>query len=642
MNTQDLESSESSGVSPSQEARSDDLQELGNKNNLELKPFMNVEGCMAAIKTDKNGGKTILQLANFSAEILEDIIRDNGIEEKRYVLVQVTHKDGSILGCPKLPISELNGTAWILANCGPRAVLTGQAFTSGLIREAIQTLSENIMEIRVFTRTGWVLNGDKYFYVHAGGAIGIDGHTDRFSVDLEEGLTSYHLHLPTDLDDERRAIEVALKFLKAAPLRITVPLLAGAFLAPVSGFDQIDFIIFLTGGTGVGKSALAAAVQRFYGEQFSDRNFPGNWTSTANSLQYLAAICKDAVLGIDDFVPEGSCQYTATRFIRNLRNGNGRGRLYSDITIRPEPRPRGLIISSGEDTPIGASILASLLVCPIGPGDVSFHILSEISENLDSKTLPKAMGGYVRFLAGRLGSLGPTIKDSRLRLRDQIYIDGCHRRTGDMIAHLVVGWRLFLEYAGSCGAISEIEREKFEKLGWDALIDAGKHQATFQNSENIGVRGLELIRAVLIGLHAHLRNNGNSEKKHPEPAENYGWKEVDQDEFIPCGPYIGWVTEKEVWLFSDSAFAEAQKLARQQGKPIAASQDAWWRSMAEQGIILRGENGKLSLKREPIGSARARYKVMPLEVFEYGPAGHPHSRENGLSPIDNLKETSDE
>jgi hypothetical protein len=58
------------------------------------------------------------------------------------------------------------------------------------------------------------------------------------------------------------AVQDSLQFLSLVPDRISLPLLAAVYRAPVG---RADFSLFLTGKTGVFKTALAALCQQHFG-----------------------------------------------------------------------------------------------------------------------------------------------------------------------------------------------------------------------------------------------------------------------------------------------------------------------------------------------------------------------------------------
>src|SRR5207247_10439094 len=84
--------------------------------------------------------------------------------------------------------------------------------------------------------------------------------------------------------------------------RISLPLLAAVYRAGLGG---VDFSLFLSGPSGVCKSALAALCQQHFGAAMEARRLPASFASTANALEWLAFSAKDALLVVDDFAPTG-------------------------------------------------------------------------------------------------------------------------------------------------------------------------------------------------------------------------------------------------------------------------------------------------------------------------------------------------
>ena len=66
-----------------------------------------------------------------------------------------------------------------------------------------------------------------------------------------------------------------------------------------------------------------------------------------------------------------------------------------DTTLRPVKRPRGLIVSTGEDTPRGQSLRARLFVLELGPGDLDFELLSQAQADAAAGLYAQAMAGFL-------------------------------------------------------------------------------------------------------------------------------------------------------------------------------------------------------------------------------------------------------
>jgi hypothetical protein len=81
------------------------------------------------------------------------------------------------------------------------------------------------------------------------------------------------------------------------------------------------------------KTALLAVCQQHFGAAMDPRNLPANWTSTDNSIEGLTFLCKDTVMGPDDFKPGGTVydqqrhHQKADRIYRNAGNHAARRRM---------------------------------------------------------------------------------------------------------------------------------------------------------------------------------------------------------------------------------------------------------------------------------------------------------------------------
>ena len=78
----------------------------------------------------------------------------------------------------------------------------------------------------------------------------------------------------------------------------------------------------------------------------------------------------------------------------------------------------------------------------------------------------------------------------------------------------------------------------------------------------------------------------------PEDAACWGWQleivgvgSYEREEWRPNGERLGWIRDDDLLLDPDTAFAAAQKLARDQGTSIPIKQRTLWKRLAEQGLL---------------------------------------------------------
>jgi len=157
---------------------------------------------------------------------------------------------------------------------------------------------------------GWMKHGSDWMYLHAAGALGAAGPVTGFELQLPTTLRHYRLAWPEDPGALLRAVRSSLRFLSILPDSVGFPLLGAAYRASLG---KLDFSMFLTGKTGVFKTALAALCQQHFGAGLDARHLPASFASTAQAIQCLASQAQDALLVVDDFVPTGRHSDSAYR-----------------------------------------------------------------------------------------------------------------------------------------------------------------------------------------------------------------------------------------------------------------------------------------------------------------------------------------
>ena len=340
--------------------------------------FISEDGCICREKQTPEGPVSV-QLANFQAEIIEQVTHDDGAEQRTVLSIQGTMSGGRDLPAVQVSAEEFSRMNWPIQHWGVNAVVSAGMSSRDHLRAAIQLLSPSVARRVEYAHTGWRLIENRWLYLHAGGAIGPDGEDTTIAVALPDGLAGYRLPAPPTSEGLRLAVRASLGLLNVAKRRITFQIFASAYR---SVLGNVDFASFLVGPTGVFKSELSALEQQHFGPELDARHFPGSWSSTANALEATAFPVKDAIMVVDDFAPGGATNdiqrlhRDADRLLRAQGNHSGRQRMRADGGLRPTKPPRGLIVSTGEDLPRGQSLRARLMVNEIGPGDVNLRQLS--------------------------------------------------------------------------------------------------------------------------------------------------------------------------------------------------------------------------------------------------------------------------
>ena len=176
---------------------------------------------------------------------------------------------------------------------------------------------------------------------------------------------------------------------------------------------QAGFSLFLTGPSGVFKSALAGLCQQHYGASMDGSSLPANFADTANALESMAFSAKDELLvGIGK---PGDCRHGRNIDSdppRNVRSGMAAGRwpLKHDPQALCKPwrlqfnmKPIGTIASL--DSQVGVSFngnMTMLYVLRLGkPADYHVEFLACLRQLEKAAAVPRASE---RFAARK----GPT------------------------------------------------------------------------------------------------------------------------------------------------------------------------------------------------------------------------------------------
>jgi Domain of unknown function (DUF3854)/3'-5' exonuclease len=578
-------------------------------------------------------------LTNFTAEIVSDVVEDDGAEEKHTFEIEARLRERQRRF--EVPASRFASMNWVAEHLGASAFVYPGFGYEKHAAVAIQSLSGEIAERRYFAHTGWRKIEEEWAYLHAGGAIGPKGPLTGVEVAMGDGrLGDLVLPEPPENTALVEVVRASLRFLDLAPPGVAYPLLAAVYRAALGEAAPVDLSVHLVGPTGAHKTELTAMAQAHYGSAFNSRNLPGNWESTDNSLEKQAFLLKDAVLVVDDFAPTGTTgdvarmHRRADRLLRAQGNRSGRGRMWADGTLRPQYHPRGLVVSSGEDTPRGQSLRARMLISEISPGEVDLNVLTEMQRAAAEGLLASAMSGYVAYLTPLMGGLKESLPARQKELR-AIGV-GAHARTPDVVASLALGLETFLGFATEVGAITDTQVSQNWDAGWKALIDAAAAQAEHQASEEPTQQFREHLEAAIGGGDAHLANAQTDEK--PDNPGRWGWR-YGLDEWRPRGKRIGWVAaDGSLLLEPGVAFAMAQRTARDQGIALLVNQRTMWKRLHEKGLLASREvtRGRNTTRATIDGNRKTVIHLIPEALLPEddpnGPNDPPPGERGGSGP----------
>lgn len=544
---------------------------------------------------EKDGLTVPVTIANFTAEIIGDVIRDDGTEPEHNFELAVKICGSNQIYTGLVRAQDYPLMRWPVAIAGPEAII--YASKADHVRTGVQALSlGKTTRRRVITHTGWRHFNGRWVFYHGGGAIGEEGLIEA-DVDLPPSLTPCVLPAPPTGDRLRDVVRAVLYDLpKVAPDMIMLPLIG---CVPVAILTGADFSLFLLGITGKGKTAVYLLVQGFFGASFNEETIPANWGSTPLSIQEVAHMAKDIVCGVDDFLPKGTqiekakMHAKAETVLRGQANRSGRGRCRPDGSIRPERPPRGMIVATGEDLPHGQSLIARLVGVEVKDGDIDWDQLTVCQNQSREGVYAEVCSAFVQWLAtgNRLETLKNEARGKIHELRLKWASSGIdsHKKTANSLAQLERAWGVWLDFALDCGAIDDEERTGLREAMLEALDTIGRAQSRFLASENPAPRFIDLLKSALSSGRAHLCSVNGDKPVANLAACGWRYKEISTENgpshvWNSMGELIGWIDDDDIYLQPDSAYRIAQSVAAS-GEELPVSSRALWKCLKEEGWL---------------------------------------------------------
>ncbi|MBR59539.1 MAG: hypothetical protein CMH54_16180 [Myxococcales bacterium] len=134
-------------------------------------PYAIEDGRIGYFKVEKRGdnaGKVFMPLCNFSAQVVEEQVLDNGIDLVRRFAVEGQLADGGGLHRVEITAGQFNGMNWITDQWGVRARWSAGMGAKDRLREGIQIFSANAKLQYTYQHTGWRKINGVWQYLHGG------------------------------------------------------------------------------------------------------------------------------------------------------------------------------------------------------------------------------------------------------------------------------------------------------------------------------------------------------------------------------------------------------------------------------------------------------------------------------------------
>ena len=235
----------------------------------------------------------------------------------------------------RVPAEHYSRLNWVTEAWGMAPVIFAGQGKRDHLRAAIQMLSGSVPRRTVYGHLGWRRIGERWAYLHSGGAIRMPTERSTASRSTPAPTASWPASCRQCQRQASLPMRCAPRLVCWSSGQLRSPRRSSALIyrAPLAEPSPVDFALHLTGPTGAFKTELAALAQAHFGAAFNGRRLPASWADTANMLEKKAFLAKDAVLVVDDFAPTGTTadiqrlHREADRLFRAAGNRAGRARM---------------------------------------------------------------------------------------------------------------------------------------------------------------------------------------------------------------------------------------------------------------------------------------------------------------------------
>lgn len=416
---------------------------------------------------------------------------------------------------------------------------------------AAKYLSNKTEERTIFLHTGWREVNGVWRYLHPS--------LEDVDVELPKELDRWRLPAAAGPEECKTAIRAAFDLRKISPANplIGVVALAAPYLAAF-GITP-DFVIALTGASGTGKSAVAAATQNFFasGAPFKFDHLPANWGKfTEFAIIEMMFKIKDAILVVDEFKSnkgDRSEQARANKkfssVVSAVADNAPLGRSDPKHQLHVSECPRGLLIATAEEVVTqGGGTVGRIYLVRHRPGDIDL-CTAEAMHNTEALLYPVAMRSFVDWFGRQYVALQAAARAGFVEHRQRVCATSdLHPRTAANIGKLFTALKIATDHALDEHALTDSEVREMLAEAWQALTTGGvEEQAAVQRGTNEVDVFFERIRsAINTGNRAHLTDLSNGPpmflraKSKDDYSGMVGWSYSTGD-LRPAGQSMGFM-----------------------------------------------------------------------------------------------------
>jgi 5S rRNA maturation endonuclease (ribonuclease M5) len=562
-------------------------------------------------------------LGNFWARISHELMVDDGLNPPtvRYS-IEGGLASGQALQSVQVEARAFDKLDWIPDSWGMRPIITLPPGKSYLLVRAIKEVSmESVQREKLYTFTGWHDCDGERGFLTASGWLGEEGLNDQVRVDLGSNNLR-HYALPKEECDPEEAVRATLEFLQLGPRKVTAPLWAAMYAAPLTSLRPLNAVLSVYGTTQSGKSTLAHLALTHFGTGFvqgRDYHAPIDWTSTMTAIEAAMFLAKDVPLVIDDFAPQFSSLAEARAMhkkghhvVRSVGNRSARGRSRADLSQQNTRFPRGLVIMTAENPLIGQSIVGRMLYVGVEPGDIlpiagsnTEDKLTDLQNKAQQGFLAQAMKLYLQYLAenwGRIAKEYPALVDKAAQFARQA--GSLQNRLPDAYAVLAAAQELALRCFEDMQLVSWKDAEEMIAENNQALLGLIQNQAEQVAAESPVRKFFTAISSLLVEGKVYLAPRTQDEEYQP-PIH------ASQIGYYDPGP-----EQKLIYLRTETSLAQAKEFWRGLDENLDIMPDALRRQLRQvDGLLAQVGERQVEASRS-CGGIKQRVLVVNIQKVE--------------------------
>jgi hypothetical protein len=348
-----------------------------------------------------------------------------------------------------------------------------------------------------------------------------------------------------------------------------------------------------------------------FGKTFNGSNLPENWSSTGNAIEKKAALAKDAMLVVDDFVARGTqsdvarMHRDAERVLRSQGNQSGRDRMTSTTELRGANVPKGMICATGEDLPNGHSLQARLVIVNMKKGSTNTGVLSQLQDYAQTGDLAQLNANFIRWIAAAAddGIVERYFNDALSSCAKQLPAEG-HARTRDNLSQMLAGLWIYLQYTVDVGVMHPEAADIFKLQAIKTVLALSQIQAGVDKDASDAERFVKILQSALSMGSCHLAAQGGGVPKYHTAA---GWKLTGAGVYQKIegqGVKVGWMNDEYVFIDVTAAQKVVKQLSQATGNYLGSSDRAVVKALYEANMLAEVSKDRLTIKVTVEGQRR--------------------------------------